>query len=372
MPVFPVAIELDYITVLKHVKPPQPGATTLWWMLAAFLGATLLFALLGIISRYIRISREMKRSEDNFNQLALVCQLTPEEIKLLRSLVGVCGIRYPDRLFTSFEFFNRCLEDKGPGASGALSESDMKRFRIIRNKVFFGERSRIPPIKTTHELRSNQWLHLKRIANGKVFMARVVEAGASGLLVATPRIKGTYLEIRGGERFDIYFWRDRDASYHFESEVIGQSGIRSLITIFKHVEDVERIQRRQYHRIDTSIPVVAIPVTRDELNRISQNETIVERGHPGLPAYVVNISGAGFALVARVSLKPSDLVYIELPADGADSTIPVIGRILGVTERKTTGEFLLHAEFAGLSADTHERIFQTIYSQAKQESQLPV
>ena len=360
-------MKLDYITVLKHIKPPQPSTTTLWWMLATVLGACLIFVLFEIVARYLRRRRRTRRSEADFNQLALVCGLTPEEIKILRYLISVCGIRYPDRLFTSFELFNRCLEEKGPPASGPVGEVDAMRLRIIRNKIFFGERSRLPPIKTTHELRSNQWLHLKRIADGQVFMAPVVEAGASGLLVATPRIKGEYLEVEPGERFDIYFWRDRDASYNFESEVIGQSGAHYLITIFKHVEDIERIQRRQYHRVSTSIPVAAIPVTREELEKVGRDEGVDTKGHPGLRAYLVDISGAGFALAARTALKADDLVYIDLKTEGEDSRIPVIGKILSVTRREATGELLMHAEFAGLSAHTHERIFQFIYSQARLE-----
>jgi len=364
----PLAIDPNYITILEYLRPPRPSAATLWWVLATILGAGLVFALFEIVSRYIRRSRQMKKSRDDFNQLTLVCQLAPEEVTLLRRLILVCGIRRPDRLFTSFELFNRCLEEQGPAASGPLSESDIARLRIIRNKVFFGERSRVPPIRSTHALRPNQWLHLRRMANGKVFMAPVIEAGDSGLLVATPRIKGQYMEVKPGERFEIYFWRDRDASYHFASEVIGQSGMHYLITIFKHVDDVERIQRRQYHRVETSIPVVAFPLPREELDRIGRNEPIIDTERPGLRGYVVDISGAGFAFVARAELKPNDLIYIDLPSEDEDSRIPVIGKILSVSRRGRTDEFIMHAEFAGLTTDAHEKIFRLIYSQARQEA----
>jgi c-di-GMP-binding flagellar brake protein YcgR len=283
-------------------------------------------------------------------------------------LISVCRIQYPDRLFTSFELFNRCIEDMGPAASGPLSESYVKALRIIRNKIFFGERSIMPPIKSTRELKANQRLHLRRIATGKVFMTPVVEAGPSGLLVVTPSIKGNCVEIEPGERFEIYFWRDRDASYHFESEVIGQSGMHYLITAFKHVDDVERIQRRQYHRVNTSIPVQVIPVTREELDGIHGHEAEGAKEQPGLRAYIVNISGAGFALAARAALKPNDLVYLELPTEDEGSRLPVIAKILGVSKKETTDEFLMNAEFAGLSADTHEGIFKLIYSQEKQRA----
>jgi len=372
MRIFPLALQLDYKIVFEYIKLPEPSAAALRWMLATVLGLLALFVVYDILSRRIRKKRARQRSGADFNQLALVCRLAPDEVNLLRHLIGVCGIEFPDRLFTSFELFNTCLEEKGPAASGLVSEADTKRLRIIRNKIFFGERSQAPPIKTTHELKSNQWLHLKNIATGGVFMAPVVEAGASGLLVATPRVETKYLEVKPGEKFDIYFWRDRDASYHFEAEAIGQTGIHYLITVLKHVEDIERIQRRHYHRIDTSIQVSAIPVTREELDKISRGETVDTKGHPGMRAYVVDISGAGFALVARTSLSANDLVYIELPTmEGKGSKIPVIGKILSVTKKEITGESLMHAEFVGLSADTHERVFQLIYAHAGGET-LPV
>ena len=331
-------------------------------MLAAVLGTVVVFAVFELISRRVRARREVRRSQRNFDQLALVCQLAAEEIRLLRQFVVACGIKHPDRLFTSFELFNQCLEETGP-----VGETNVERFRMIRNKIFFGEHPTQPPIKSTRELKSSQWLHLKRISSEEVFMTPVVEAGSSGLLVVTPRPKGEYLKVVPGERFEIFFWRDRDASYHFESEAIGQSGTHSLITIFRHVEEMERVQRRQYHRVDTSIPIGAIPVTREELDKIGRGEKVDTKGHPGLRTHVVNISGAGFALATRTALGRDDLVYIELQTDGEDSKIPLIGKILSVSERKRTGEFLLHAEFAGLSPDIHERIFQFIYSQAGPE-----
>lgn len=365
MRVFPLAVRFDYKTVFEHLRPPTPSSATLWWLLATIIGLVALFIAYDTVARRIRKRRARARSETDFKQLALVCRLDPNEVNLLKHLIGVCEIPLPDRLFTSFELFNSCLEDHGPAASGPISEADVKRLRLIRNKIFFGERSQVPPIRTTHELRSNQWLHLRRISSGEVFMAPVVESGASGLLVSTPQVDKKYIKLDAGEPFDVYFWRDRDASYHFETEVLGQTGTHYIITTLKHVEDVERIQRRQFHRIDTSIRVSAIPVPREELDRISKGEPVDTRGHPGLRAYVVDISGAGFALAAHTALNANDFVYVEIPSNGGnESFLPVLGKILNITKRELTGESLMHAEFVGLSGDMHERIFQLIYSQA--------
>jgi len=358
-----LALEIDYVTVLKHLRPPQPSAASLWWMLAAFLGACLLFVVFELFSRRLRKKRQVRQSESDFEQLAMVCQLMPEETRLLKNLINVCQIEFPDRLFTSFEIYNRCLEEKGPVVPGSLGGAEAKSLRMIRNKIFFGEHSRLPPIKTTRELKSSQWLHLKRIADEAVFMTPVVEAGASGLLVATPQIAGKYLEVEPGEQFDIYFWRERDASYEFRTEVIGQTRMQSVITVFKHVDRLERTQRRRYHRIDTTIPVAAIPVTREELDNINRGEDVDTKGHPGLHAYMINISPAGFAFAAKAPLVSGDMVYIELPSGGHEPDIPVLGTIVSVTKRKTTGESLMHAEFAGLRSDTQERIFHFIFSQ---------
>jgi c-di-GMP-binding flagellar brake protein YcgR len=365
MRVFPLAIKIDYTVVLEYVKIPKPSAATLWWLLATIVGLVVLFIAYDAIARRIRKKRARQRSETDFKQLALVCRLDPDEVNLLKHLIGICEVELPDRLFTSFELFNSCLEEHGPGASGPITEADAKRLRLIRNKIFFGERSQLPPIRTTHELKSNQWLHLRRISSGEVFMAPVVEAGTSGLLVSTPRIDKEYIKLEAGEAFEVYFWRDRDASYHFKSEVVGQTGSHYIITTLKHVEDVERIQRRQFHRIDTSIRVSAIPVPREELDKINQGEPVDTKGHPGLRAYVVDISGAGFALAAHTALNANDLVYLEIPGDGGKgSPIPVIGKILNITRRELTDESLMHAEFVGLSAARHEKIFQLIYAHA--------
>ncbi len=363
----PLSLQLDYRAVLENMKLPEPGPTTLWWMFIAALVTAGVFIVIEFVSRVIRRNRRIRTSHDDFNQLALVCQLTVEERKLLRDLVTVCGIRYPDRLFTSFESFNRCLEEWKIAEVGRFDESDVRNLRIIRNKIFFGERSRIQPIASTRELRSNQWLHLKRKANGRVFMAPVVEAGPSGILVATPRIHGKYMEANPGEQFEFYFWRERDAGYHFDSEVIGQSGARYLVTIFRHAEKVQRIQRRRHHRVDVSIPVLTIPVTREELQQVGRNERVAAKDQQGFHAFVINISASGFALASHIELEPDDLVYLELPAGDEEPPIPVIGKILGASRKQTTDEILTHAEFVGLGAETQERIFWFIYSRTKHD-----
>jgi hypothetical protein len=115
------------------------------------------------------------------------------------------------------------------------------------------------------------------------------------------------------------------------------------------------------------MPVVAIPVTREELDKIDVTDTTrISESHPGLHGYVVDISGAGFTLALRTALRPNDLVYLDLPTE-EDSKIPVIGKILNVTHKQVTAEYHVHAEFAGLDADTHEKIFQLIYSQMRRE-----
>jgi c-di-GMP-binding flagellar brake protein YcgR len=364
MRILPLVAELDYHTVLQYLRLPRPGGATLKWMLVAVLAAILAFVIYEFVAQVFRRSAAKKRSEENFEQLTLVCGLTVEEIRLLRHLIGICGIQHPDRLLMSFEFFNQCLEEKGPAASGPVTQATAEKLRTIRNKIFFGERSRLEPIKSTRALKTNQQLHLKRMLTGEVYMTPVVDTGTSGLLVSTPREEGEYLEVKPGERFEVYFWRDRDAGYTFETEVVGQSGTHYLITILGHVDDIKRTQRRQYHRVSVLIPVTAVPIIRDDLERISRGEPVDTQQYPGLQAYIVDMSGTGFAFACRTALNVDDLISIHLQPEGGTARIPVIGKVLNVTRKEVTDEFLMHAEFVGLSADTHEKILQFVYSQS--------
>ena len=209
---FFLAAQLDYPTLLKYLRPPEPNRATLWWVFASVLGVALLFAALEIISRRLRRTRAIRKSREDFNQIAINHRLSREETEELRRLIEAGNITFPDRLFISFEFFNSRLEELGPAARDILTESDVQALRIIRNKIFFGEQAKMPPVKSTRELRANQRLHLRRQANGQVFVAPVVEAGPSGLLVATPKDHGKYVKMESGEKVDIYFWRDRDDS----------------------------------------------------------------------------------------------------------------------------------------------------------------
>jgi c-di-GMP-binding flagellar brake protein YcgR len=365
MGILPLAAELDYRTIAKYLRLPRPTGATLTWMLLAVLCAILLFVLYELITRTVRRATEKRRSEEDFEQLTLVCALTPEEIRLLRHLIGICGVKYPDRILTSFEFFNQCLEEKGPASKGPITAAIAERLKTVRNKIFFGERSRLMPIRSTRELAPNQRLHLKRVSTGEIYMAPVVDTGPSGLLITTPRVNNGYVEVRPGERIEVYFWRERDAGYTFATNVVGQTGTRYLITILEHVDDIERTQRRRYHRVAVLIPVTATPVMRDDLDKISRGEQIDIDKYPSLQAYVVDISGTGFAFASRTTLRADDLVHIEIEPEKGASKIPIIGKVLNVTRKESTGEYLMHAEIVGLRADTHEKILEFVYAQSK-------
>jgi len=361
----PLAAEVDYRTIIQYLRLPKHTGPTLTWMLLTVLCAFLIFVLYENIMRVIRKAKEKRRSEEDFEQLTLVCGLTPEEIRLIRHLIGICGIQYPDRILTSFEYFNQCLEEKGPPSKGPITPAIAGQLKTIRNKIFFGERSRLMPIKNTRDLTPNQRLHLKRVLTGETYSVSVVDSGTSGLLVTTPHENNEYLEAAPGERFEVYFWRERDAGYTFETTVVGQTGTRYMMTILRHVDTIERSQRREYHRITVLIPVTATPVMRDDLDKISRGERVETDEYPSLQAYIVDISGNGFAFAARTPLRTDDLVYVEIEPHKGAAKIPIIGKVLNVTKKPATEEFLMHAEIVGVKADTQERILEFVYAQAK-------
>jgi c-di-GMP-binding flagellar brake protein YcgR len=104
---------------------------------------------------------------------------------------------------------------------------------------------------------------------------------------------------------------------------------------------------------------------REDLDKISGGEPVYTEQYPSLKAYIVDISGTGFAFASRIALRANDLVHIELEPEGESKTIPLFGKVINVTKREATDEFLMHTEFVGLNADTHEKILQFVYAKAK-------
>ena len=122
------------------------------------------------------------------------------------------------------------------------------------------------------------------------FLVRVQDIETGRLRVDQPIVDQRILQLEVGTRLKVHFHR-ADGSYEFDTYIIGKDQINMPCLILAEPQELVRIQRREYFRVDTSIEITLVP-----------HETSSFKGCDAIIGEVVNISAGG----VKIKIKPED------------------------------------------------------------------
>jgi c-di-GMP-binding flagellar brake protein YcgR len=122
------------------------------------------------------------------------------------------------------------------------------------------------------------------------FLVRIQDIESGRLRVDQPIVDQMILQLEVGTRLKVHFHRV-DGSYEFDTYIIGKDQINMPCLILAEPQDVVRIQRREYFRVDASIEITLVP-----------HESSSFAGSDPIIGEVVNISAGG----AKIKVKPED------------------------------------------------------------------
>jgi c-di-GMP-binding flagellar brake protein YcgR len=122
------------------------------------------------------------------------------------------------------------------------------------------------------------------------FLVRIQDIEAGRLRVDQPIVDQRILQLEVGSRLKVHFHR-ADGSYEFDTYIIGKDQINMPCLILAEPQEVIRIQRREYFRVDASIEITLVP-----------HESSSFKGGAPMIGEVVNISAGG----AKIKVRPED------------------------------------------------------------------
>ncbi|MDR2135595.1 MAG: PilZ domain-containing protein, partial [Treponema sp.] len=183
------------------------------------------------------------------------------EIELLRKLATLCNLEDPSALFWSQGQLDQCIRalvraqrDGMPGED--LGDEDfLSRLYEYRKKIEM-EKPRIKNgISNSRQISEGQNLRILVPGSG-VFRSQVIRNTPQNVTISRPvndKVASNFSWI--GTKMSVYFWREDDAGYVFDSEAIDEVFARGISSLkISHSDSLYRTQKRRSIRIKMHKP----------------------------------------------------------------------------------------------------------------------
>lgn len=210
------------------------------------------------------------------------------------------------------------------------------------------------------ELKVNQKAQLK-VMDGLytgIYVSRVEDIGEDYIKLAMPIVKGEIIPLSIGTKVEVVV-SDQDKAYGFTGLIRNRQISPVPMFTMKFPDKIRKIQRRNYVRIECSIPVqYAVIDNSEELDQ----DLVFQTGR------TLDISGGGLRLFTNHSLEQEQKLFIKLKLL-KDDEIEIKGkviRLLDIDEETKKKRFIYGIEFIDINERDRDKIISFIFEKQRQ------
>jgi c-di-GMP-binding flagellar brake protein YcgR len=293
-----------------------------------------------------------------------------KEIEMLRHLAVQCNIESPLSLFWSQDQLDKCIhsmvrnikmsgENENRGIQDFLSKlyDYRKKLEIDKNQVKYS-------ITNSRYITEGQTLRVL-VAGSGVFKSQVVKNTNQYLTITRPvTTKDLPVPVSmawTGAKISVYFWREEDAGYVFDSDVVDEVyslGISSLkIT---HGESLFRTQKRKSVRVKMHKAAFLYLVSGSEPAHKIEID-------PGLKCFLEDISDTGCAVVVGGKADTGLRVKVQFALDNA--AVCMTGTVRSAEFKDDANRSILHIEAETLPLETRHHILGEMFGTMPDEDE---
>jgi len=177
------------------------------------------------------------------------------------------------------------------------------------------------------------------------YRTHVDEVGEKVISINAPYYQGQVIPLREGTPVEVVFW-DKVSAYMFKALIMQRIAVPVPLFILELPDQTERIQRRNFVRVEAFYPIVFRTVTRDGLSDPKQ-------GH------LLDLSGGGLRFQTAVKLQNGDLLdmRLELPME----TIHSSGRVCRVEPIEDTDRYAISVTFNDITERERDRVVRCVF-----------
>jgi c-di-GMP-binding flagellar brake protein YcgR len=279
------------------------------------------------------------------------------EIRRLRILAEQSGKSDRFSLFQSSEVMDYCIRFLAQtlrvnGEDDPALQSLLARLYECRKKIYTeGPRQ---GLVSSYEIEEGQ--NLRLIFNSVMHQSQVVKNTDQYILIIRPVNYDLRVPpIWQGRKVSVYFWRKEDAGYVFDSEVLGEMRLKTLIALrISHSDALFRIQKRRSLRVKTHISAYLYLLLSDVA---PSNELETD---PGLKCFVEDLSDAGCSVA--IGGKAEEGLRVKLQFELDKKPFAMSGIVRSADYEEKANRSLLHIEADPLSLEAKNAIFAEMFN----------
>ncbi|MDR1972046.1 MAG: PilZ domain-containing protein [Treponema sp.] len=292
------------------------------------------------------------------------------EIELLRKLATRCNLEEPSSLFWSRNQLDQCIralvraQKKGAGEEDMGDQDFLSRLYEYRKKIEMEKPGIKNGINNSRQISEGQNLRIL-VPGAGVFRSQVIRNSPQNITISRPvndKVSSNISWI--GTKLSVYFWREDDAGYVFDTEAFDEvfaKGISSLK--LAHSESLYRTQKRKSIRIKMHKPAYLYLLGPGEES--GKIETV-----PGAKCFMEDLSDTGCAVIIGGQAAAGMRIKVQFALSG--TPICMSGTVRSVDFKEAVQRSLLHVEADPLPRYAQNKILGEIFGmQEDNEEDLP-
>jgi c-di-GMP-binding flagellar brake protein YcgR len=323
-------------------------------------------ALLGIVY-VMRFSKERSGNWIQFFAKGKEAGFTIKDMEQLRRLLSTSNIGDPANVFNSPKQFETVVRTvvNAVRLSGERNDANTQYFLSklfdYFKKIEMEAAEHKSRITNSRQITEGQLLRIL-VAGQGVYKSEVVKNFGNYLTIARPMNSKNAASMQwNGVKISIYFWREDDAGYVFDSEVIDEvfsKGISSLK--IEHNDSLFRTQKRKSLRVRFNKPAFLYLISEND------NPHKLEKS-AGLRCMMEDISDTGCAVRVKGQASVGLRLKVQFSLDKIPICIPAIVRSIEYNQESNIS--LVRMEADPLPIGTRNHILCEVFDMLPEEDE---
>ena len=281
------------------------------------------------------------------------------EMEQLRRIVSNCDIQDPVSIFSSQKQLETCIravvnELRMSGESHSAGVQDfLSRLFDYCKELGIKTSEKKSAITNSRQISEGQVLRILVPGTG-AFNSEVVKNVVNYLTISRPANNKLTTSLQWyGLRISVYFWREDDAGYVFDTDVVDEvfsKGISSLKV--EHNDALFRTQKRKSLRIKLRKPAYVYMISDDDPHKMERL--------PGLKCMLDDISDTGCSFKVMGQATAGLRLKVQFSLDRIPVCMP--GTVRGVEYQQATNTSLVRMEADPLPTATRNHIMCEVFN----------
>jgi len=329
----------------------------------------LIIVIAALVFAFYWLSRKKKEGGGNWVQFISMGKeagFSFKEVEMLRQLSVQCNIEDSCLIFSSQEHLDQCIRAmvrniKMSGESEDQGIQDfLSRLYDYRKKIESDTHSTGSGISNSRQMVNGQVLKILVPGSGGVYKSQIVRNSSQFMTISRPISQRSAAPMSWqGTKISVYFWREDDAGYVFDSEVIDEvisSGISSLK--IAHSDSLFRTQKRRSTRIKMNKQAFLYLLKSTEPSYKLEVD-------PGLRCFLEDLSDTGCAVVVAGKTESGLRVKVQFALDNIP--ICISGVVRSTSYKADTNRSVLRIEADPMPLEIRNHILGQMFGKSPED-----